>query len=365
MSTAQQGGALAPANAERSVDLAAAPRKAPRTAWVDVAKGLSIVLVALHHVVVAAVSEDWVPRVAHELSSSLGTLRMPLFFLASGIFATRTLAGRWGRLLERRVAFFAWLYVLWVAVRYVWFGLLAYGTEHAPWPSPWRAVEQLWLPASGLWFLYALALFSVLGRVTRSVPPAVRIAAAAVLSAVVGSDVVPVDSYAWRSMALNLVFFLVGVDASAAIRRRAEACGRRGAIALAVAAGAAFVAASLALRSPGIEAIPGTRLVTSAVALLAGIALAVVLAGTWAGRGPQWLGTRTLEVYLVHGLLLGVLVALVRVVHQGGLAAPVGSVLVAVVTALVVTGSLVVAGRMRAIGAGWLFAPPWHGSARR
>lgn len=342
---------------------AAAPRGGTpggRTAWVDVAKGISIVLVALHHVVIEGEVRGWVPEAAHDLSSTLGTLRMPLFFLASGIFATRTLNGPWRRLLERRVFFFAWLYVVWLVVRYLWFGLTQHGVVLAEWSSPWTTVRQLWQPASGLWFIYALALFSLLGRVTRAVPPVVRVGAAAVLSAVVAGGTVRMESYAWRSMALNLVFFLFGVDASAWIRRGADRLGRRAAAVLAVGAGAAFVVLTLALREPAVREVPGARLATSVVALVAGVALAVAIAGTGVGRGPQWLGTRTLEVYLIHALLLVPLASLVALVYSGRWALAAGVLMVLVATAAVVAGSLAAARGLRAAGAWWLFAPPWH-----
>lgn len=356
--------------ASTAVALPAAPRPpvargADRTAWVDVAKGISIAAVVLHHVVLSFVAHRWAPDAARELSTTLGTLRMPLFFLASGIFATRTLAGPWGRLLERRVAFFAWLYVLWCVVRYLWFGLLANGVDLGAWPSPWAVVRQLWLPASAMWFLYALALFSLVGRATKAVPPVVRVGAAAVLAAIVSTGVVEVESYAWRSMALNLVFFLLGADLSAAIRRGAAALGRRAAVGLTACAGAVFVALTLALRDPGVVAMPGARLVTSLVALAAGVGAAVALAGTTAGRVPQWLGTRTLEVYLLHGLAVGLLVRVGELVHPGGVASITGVVLVLVTTALVVAACLAVARGLRAARAGWLFAPPWHGAPPR
>lgn len=326
----------------------------------DVAKGISIVLVALHHVVIEGEVRGWVPGAAHDLSSTLGTLRMPLFFLASGIFATRTLSGPWRRLLERRVFFFAWLYVLWLVVRYLWFGLTQHGVVLAEWASPWATVRQLWQPASGLWFIYALALFSLLGRLTRAVPPVVRVGAAAVLSAVVASGVVRMETYAWRSMALNLVFFLFGADASAWIRRGADRLGRRAAGCLAIGAGAGFVVLTLWLREPGVRDVPGARLATSVVALVAGVALAVALAGTAAGRGPQWLGTRTLEVYLIHALLLVPLAGLVTFLYPGRWVLPAGVLMVIVATAAVVAGSLAAARGLRAAGVWWLFAPPWH-----
>jgi uncharacterized membrane protein YcfT len=336
-----------------------------RTGWVDVAKGVSIVLVVLNHVLLAFVAQGWAPEAAERVSATLGTLRMPLFFLASGIFATRALAGPWGRLAERRVAFFAWLYVLWCLIQYLWFGLVAHGADLGSWPSPWTAVTQLWLPHSAMWFIYALALFSVIGRATRAVPAWIRVGAAAALSAVVGSGLVHVDSYAWRAMGINLVFFLLGADASVGIRRAAAALSRRAAVGLAVVATIGFVALSIARRDPDMAAVPGLRLVTSVVALAAGIALAVAVADTRADRVPRWLGSRTLDVYVLHGLVLALLVRVGTAAHLGELGSAAGTSFALATTAVVVVACLVTARGLRGLGAGWLFAPPWHGRALR
>ncbi len=336
-----------------------------RTAWVDVAKGISIVLVVLQHVLLSLVPQGWAPEAAQSVSAVFTSQRMPLFFLASGIFVARILAGPWRRLLERRVAFFAWLYVLWCVLRYVWFALLAHGTSLASWPSPWSVVTELWLPASALWFIYALALFSVVGRATRSVPAPVRVGGAAVLSALVGSGTVGVESYAWRVMAINLVFFLLGADASEPIRRVAAALSRGRAVGLALVATAGFIALAILLRFHGGAAIPGMRLATSIVALVAGVALAVAIAGTRVGNLPQWLGARTLDVYLLHGLLLALLVRLGTAVHPGGVGRVVGVALVLATTGVVVLACLGAARGLRAVAAGWLFAPPWAGGRDR
>lgn len=326
-----------------------------RVAWVDVAKGLSVALVVWHHVANALTAQGWGPDVLRDTSAGLGIVRMPLFFLASGIFATRTLAGPWRRVLERRVLFFAWLYVLWVVVRYVWFAVLAHGLDLGAWPSPVRIATQLAVPDSALWFIHALAVFALLARATRRGPPAVRIGAAAILSALVGGGLLDVGSYAWRSMALNLVFFVVGVDLSRGVRRAAAALtGRR---AWVVAAGATALVA--ALGASDVAHVPGSRLVTSAVALVAGVGLANLRAG----RGPQWLGSRTLEVYLVHGFVIGLLARIAALAGLGALPAWVGVGLALAVTAAAVAASLAVAGGLRALGAPWLFAPPWHGRA--
>ena len=359
------------ANTEPDVarhDATAGPTATPgagRTAWVDVAKGISISLVVLQHVVGSLIPLGWAPEVAQDVSAVFTSQRMPLFFLASGIFATRILAGPWRRLAEHRLAFLVWLYVLWCVIRYVWFALLAHGTDLGSWPSLLGVLSELWLPASALWFIYALALFSVIGRATRAVPAAIRLGAAVVLSALVGSGTVVIESYAWRVMAVNLVFFLLGADASVVIRGIAVGLSRGAATGVAVVATAAFVGLTIPLRFHGAAAVPGMRLVTSAVALLAGVALAVAIAGTRVGRPAQWLGSRTLDVYLLHGLLLAAVVRVGIAVHPGGLGGGPGTVLVLGTTAGVVVVCLAAARGLRVVGAGWLFAPPWHGREDR
>lgn len=311
-----------------------------RVAWVDVAKGLSILLVVLHHAVDSLAAEDWAPETLRQASVSLGTLRMPLFFLASGIFAARTLYGPWRRVLERRVLFFAWLYLVWCFVRYGWFGALDHGLDLEAWRSPLAVFRQLVRPASSLWFIYALAVFAVLARATRRVPAPVRIGAAAVLSALVGSGVVSPELYAWRVMAINLVFFVVGVDLSRGVRHAAAALAGPSAWAMAVSTGAGFVVLTLVLRQPGVTAVPGARLVTSTVALVAGVSFAVALADTRAGRVPQWLGSRTLEVYLMHGLVIGLLVKVATLAGLGPVRGMPGVVLTVAVAAVAAAASL-------------------------
>ncbi|GIG29392.1 acyltransferase family protein [Cellulomonas marina] len=339
-----------------------------RVGWVDVAKGASVVLVVLHHVLAQLVALGLAPAVLVETSRLLGTVRMPLFFLASGLFVGRALAGPWGRLLRRRVAPLLWIYVVWVLVRYVVFSLLAHGVGVAAWPPVGVVAAQLVQPASALWFVYALALFTVVARALRRVPAGVRLALAAGLSAVVGSGVVEVESYAWRSMATYAVFFLVGADLSEGVRRAAAALDARGTVVAAavgaVLGGGALVLADLVRDSDlALDEVPGVRLGVSVLAVAGGVALAVAAARTRAGGRLQAFGTRTLDVYLVHGLVVGVVLHaagpwLGQVVSGGSVAA--GLALAVLVTAGAVLASLSAGRGLRRCGAGWLFRLPEH-----
>ena len=94
---------------------------AERLVWVDVAKAIAIMLVAIHHSVVFGSAAGWVPEAVASLNNLAQAVRMPLFFLAAGLFAADALRRSWNVVLRRRVLFFAWLYLLWVVIRFVVF----------------------------------------------------------------------------------------------------------------------------------------------------------------------------------------------------------------------------------------------------
>ena len=96
-------------------------RTPSRIDWVDAAKGMSILLVVLHHVVILSEPHGLVPGPVSALNTALASLRMPLFFLASGLFAAAPLAASWRTLLHKRVAFFLYLFVLWTLLQSVVF----------------------------------------------------------------------------------------------------------------------------------------------------------------------------------------------------------------------------------------------------
>lgn len=66
----------------------------PRLGWVDAAKAISIVLVVLTHAQVElafiGVSAVW----SDAAVDVFATMRMPLFFAASGLFATKWMSSR-------------------------------------------------------------------------------------------------------------------------------------------------------------------------------------------------------------------------------------------------------------------------------
>lgn len=331
-----------------------------RLAWVDLVKGVAICLVVLHHATQELEQLSPVPSVLLRLDEQLASFRMPLFFLASGLFAARTLTSSWDVVWRRRVLFFAWVYVLWSVVQHVASRVLPSAT---PGDDPTRVLDLfvgLVHPSTVLWFLYALAVFSIAVRLARRVPPGLHLLLAAVVAVLVGGRVVPVDDYAWRSMGAYYVFFVAGVQHRALVDRFAtRTTWPRALAAAALYAGCAFAVGELVPDKP-----PGVRLALSTVALVAGVSLAVVMAPTRPGALLAALGRRTLPVYVAHfPVVLALVAPLVITGWRPG--APVAVALLVVVVIIAVAVPLLVERAAQRGGAGWLYRPPARLSAAR
>lgn len=323
-----------------------------RLLWVDVAKAFAITLVVVHHVVTFAKAPGWLPDAVVTLNDQAATVRMPLFFLASGLFAAGALSRPWGVVARKRVLFFAYLFLLWTVLRFALFQVVPDVRPHGLDGDLPALLRSPLLPGTGLWFIYALAVFSVLAKATLRVSVAVQLAVAAAASAVVGSERLWIDNLAWRNMATYYVFFLVGTH----LRRHVEAFAARvtaaatAGLAVAVAAGSAVV-----LRAD-LETVPGVRLALSCVAVAFGVALAVQVARVPGLNGVvAGLGERTLPVYLLHVPFVAAAVALLEaVLAPRGTA---GLLLVPVLTVLAGAASLALHGPARR-RLPWLFALP-------
>ncbi|MGP5622375.1 acyltransferase family protein [Candidatus Corynebacterium faecigallinarum] len=139
-----------------------------RLLWADCAKGMSIIAVCYMHVVtgVPGASEtawSW-------LNDVMDPVRMPMFFLVSGLFAHRVIERTLGDLWYRRL----------------WFLLVPY-LVFTPFVSATRLVidDNFSVPTllrtiivgdPGVWFLYVLMVFNILACLTRRLPPLAAVA---------------------------------------------------------------------------------------------------------------------------------------------------------------------------------------------
>ena len=330
-----------------------------RISWVDALKGAAIVLVVLAHTLTMLATVDLSSGPWRKANGLLQTVRMPLFFTAAGLFATKWMAVPWRQLIGRKLVVYWWLYALWTLLLFAVMVLL---------PLPTRTFgvlstveDLLWqpvAPGTALWFLYALALYFVLLRATRRLPVAVVIGALALLSVVLTEVVVPhVDGVVnertllWLSIGTYAVFFLAGARARELIFRVSSAV-RLWHLAL-------VLPALLLLAPPigdrlGTSELPGAELVASTLALVCGTAVAVAAAPMLLGRGCGYLGRVTLPIYLLHIPLLLVWAAALE--HVSTSSSAIRLALPAIVCAVTVATALGVHRVTRALR--WLYDRP-------
>lgn len=353
-----------------SVVSAPAAPAARRVGWADVAKGLCILLVVLHHVVgkhlpdaVALLGAPQLVLTAWDaVDVVFKPMRMPLFFMISGMFCASALRRPWGQVLVRKVVTPYWVYAVWLGLHAVVFTHLAtsIGTHRAP-LGP-ELLGYLLYAATGLWYLYALAAYFVLARLLGWLPAWLVVGAAAALSA--ATTWLPLEGVNRESVAECFVYFLAGARLPDLLRRM-PLLPAGGLLPLLVGYGA-LAATCAALGVPhGLK-----YLLLAAPAVVLGAQLAMHLERRpRVGPGLAALGRRTLPVYVLHMVLLGLLHEVVLrlpaadVAPGGHPAALVLATVVALAWPAVLTAALVAAclGLQRglvAAGAGVLFAPP-------
>ncbi|HVZ50441.1 MAG TPA: acyltransferase family protein [Pseudolabrys sp.] len=141
-----------------------------RVDWVDYAKGFCIVFVVMMHSTLgleeAAGREGWL----HHLVAFALPFRMPDFFMIAGLFLGRIVDRPWRGYLDRKVLHFAYFYLLWMTIQFV-FKAPGMAHEHG---AAW-VVHLYFLsliePLGILWFIYLLPIFFVVVKLTRRVPP--------------------------------------------------------------------------------------------------------------------------------------------------------------------------------------------------
>ena len=351
----------APARAEADV------RSVGRLAWIDATRGYSVAAVVLFHVVLWGYQRADVPlaEVGGSLwsfvNTVLGSVRMPVLLAVSGLVLARRIRRGpvRGGILQRSAANY-YLYVVWVLVYALFFLLLQQPYLRHRIDGPVELVTQLALPGTTLWYLLAIAIYSVVLTALRRLPPWAVLAPLVVLSSVVHAGSYAADDL-WHKIPELFVFYAMGVYAAPLLRRLAEgATALR--LALATAAAAAVTVVGWLVPNRVADAV---LFVPRGAAFMALAVIGVALAIRWGPveRIGVLLGRQTLAVYVLHPLLIALLTILVlgpgRAVYAALLFNPVSAVLYpAVVTAGIIALSVAVRRLADRAGLRWLFAMP-------
>ncbi|WP_349369869.1 acyltransferase family protein [Salinarimonas sp.] len=272
---------------------------APRVGWVDAAKGVCIVLVVMMHATLGVGEAMGGEGFMHSVVAFAAPFRMPDFFLISGLFLARVIDRDWRTYGDKRILHFVYFYLLWLVVQSVVKvgsvsgGSLAGFVEHL--------VVSLVEPFSTLWFVYMLAIFSIVAKLVRRVNPVVLLAIAAALEiAPIHTGSLLVDEFCAR-----FVYFVAGWRLAPAIFRLAAAGQARPAAALACLAAWAAVNGALALATVEVSgatttlaALPVVSLALGAAGAAAIVVVSALLARTPAAAPFTYAGRHSIAVYL-------------------------------------------------------------------
>ncbi|WP_106478781.1 acyltransferase family protein [Phytohalomonas tamaricis] len=292
-----------------------------RIAWIDAAKGACILLVVLFHINLfilqpSALSDTLPSTIWNMAITAMTPLRMPLFFMISGLLAYSSVFSRsWQQVFQSRVGTMLWLYILWTVAHW---GLDLFMISHGrldaiPEGQPiadnvigllWNALQG----ATGIWYLYALALYFVICKLFRHwiLPTLITLALIECFAGLVN------DKWYLQSMSENAVFFAFGCyGRNLLIRHFSAFNAKRFIILLFVAAlPMPLVAQYDLLEQPGIKLTMAFALVFSAIDFF-------LLLSRWSNlKVLGFIGRRTLPIYVMHMFFVMLIAQYIVVPHE-------------------------------------------------
>lgn len=343
---------------------------AERLVWVDAARGVSVLLVVLFHIVLWHLGEYhgqlWEPagRIWTKFNAVLGSARMPLLLGVSGLVTSRRL--RVGFRDRRNLVGAAtsyYLYVVWLLLYAAFFAFVS--TPRLPHRIDGidDIIFQFVFPDTTLWFLWALAFYSVVVPALHRVPGLLQLMLFAVLCVV--SRSMDIEAGLTLKFAENAFFFVVGVHASLYLRRLAEDSTVLRTLA------AALVAAVVTLGGRVMTGdVLGSILFMArglAFLVLAVLSISVLVRWHVIGRALSSIGQQTLPIYVFHPLMIYLVMTLTREdeAFSGALATPAVAMLypVALLACMAVLSLLLHKVLIR-IRLGWLFQMPLNWRSR-
>jgi fucose 4-O-acetylase-like acetyltransferase len=139
---------------------------AARTEWVDVAKGMGILIVVIGHSMGGLLSARlFAPDSGWATAFYLiYTFHMPLFFVLAGLFVRQRVAGDADAFVRSAFTRIAWPYLLWSVIQMAVIGALGSAVNAPTEFGAWRVVALLWQPTSQFWFLQALLVLHLVSR---------------------------------------------------------------------------------------------------------------------------------------------------------------------------------------------------------
>jgi uncharacterized membrane protein YcfT len=271
----------------------------PRVEWVDYAKGICIILVVMMHSTLGVEKALGTTGHLNAFIEWARPFRMPDFFLISGLFLSRRIDGNWRDYLDKKVVHFGYFYVLWYTIQ---FALKGYGFyQDLGLIGLFKQYALGFIePFGTLWFIYMLAIFFVVVKATRNVPPLLIFAIGAALEiAHIHTGWSIIDEFTAR-----FVYFFTGYWLSSYVFNATSVMWQRSLIALISmlyiwAAGHSFAMIN------GVSRLPVVSLMLGFAGASAVIATSIVLARSGGLKWLRYFGENSIVIYLAFVLFMG------------------------------------------------------------
>ncbi|MDB5512333.1 MAG: acyltransferase 3 [Enterovirga sp.] len=327
---------------------------ASRVDWVDTAKGICIVFVVMMHATLGVEAAMGGQGFMHWAVAFAKPFRMPDFFLVSGLFLSRVIDRDWRSYGDKRVVHFLYFYLLWLAIQSAFkYGQISGGS---PLGFLQHLLVGLYEPYSTLWFIYILAIFSVVTKLLSRISNQVVLAAAAML------QILPIETgwFLLDEFCERWVFFLAGSMLAPQIFRLAGWARAHRRSGLGALLAWALVNGLLALTptrfpgSPTAAELPLVGLLLGGAGALAIVALAALITPSRAAEPFRYAGEHSIAIYLAFFLPMA---AARTVLIKTGIVTDIGTV-AAIVTAAAVVAPLLVERAVRHTPLSFLFRRP-------
>jgi len=296
------------------------PNNTHRVEWVDLAKGICILFVVMMHSVQGVEAQMGQAGWMSAIVDFAQPFRIPAFFVIAGLFLSKTINQPWPQFVDRKIVHFAYFYVLWLTIQYVFKGP-GLAAEHG-----FAAAIEAYLtgfvePFGTLWFIYLLPIFFVVARLMKNLPMMLVFAGAALL------EIAPIHtpSLVINEFAARFVYFYAGYVFAAHFFTIAE--WARNHVLMAVAGIVTFLMVNGALVAMPLHFafLPEAKShiagvanvykaahfpIVSLVLGFAGTAAMIALTGLMAGKAMfkplEWAGSHSIVIYLAFFLPMAI-----------------------------------------------------------
>ncbi|MGU3341875.1 acyltransferase family protein [Methylobacterium mesophilicum] len=194
--------------------------RSDRKAWIDVARGVSIFLVVIYHINLWFDDLGFGMPILLLLDKAFRSIRMPLFFFVSGYLLAINKNSDWTAHIHRRLRLIVYLYGLWGLIDWIVayeFNLI---TTRMKFGSSFSQLLSMWYrPETGLWFIWALAIYLLLANLFTQIKPVFVLFATSVLSVLAMSKYFPMLNFAQNSSLYYAPFFFLGVTCGGGIEK--------------------------------------------------------------------------------------------------------------------------------------------------